>query len=648
MGSPRPDDRQPAWVAAPALPRVMRRVGPGFGRLLPSFGLRPVLQGWAAGSPEHRRRLAIAAPTAVGLAARMPWWRFIARLRRPRRWAAAAFEKPIAPEDRAISRAGPAPGPGPATRPAAGPWARPTSVGRRVVGRALVGQGRQTPAGPAGARPALGRRAPSSGPFRFRRIQREGVVGSPPGAPGLEAESAVPGLMPAKDAHARHGGERDRRPLLGAVGGLAVRAFGHATGLVREWTTARPLEDRPPEERLRPEPRQALPTHLGPGPVVAPERETFARPPVVERRWGRRRVAPGEARGERRVVSPLVIARPRRVRSPFSIFLTRIERFPAVEAKRAGVHQPAPGAAVPEAGAGQATHMAADIRLRRVGRAAGATHTRRSDVLWQAPPGGPQMPAPSSVRDVGVAAGRRESAETGVARTTHMMQTGALRRAARLDTLPSWSLPLARRLVPAGSLPAVATGPEVTRHLKAAGVRAAATGSTIYLERPPDRGPESVEVLAHELSHVADRPVLPRFFMDRAADADEERARAVGRAAGSEATREWSWPQVRGRAGGPPAEASLSISPAASAMTVFRSPEGGEEAAAPITAAPLESAAAAPEAAPETVTSARGARQEAEVPLSDLNSMLSGLLEALEERMLRELERRGGRFAGVF
>jgi hypothetical protein len=201
-------------------------------------------------------------------------------------------------------------------------------------------------------------------------------------------------------------------------------------------------------------------------------------------------------------------------------------------------------------------------------------------------------------------------------------------------------------------------------------------------------------VLAHELSHVADRFVMPRFYGGDLADHGEDRARALGTLAVSAAGR------ARALGADPVGAAAGALSNRSNAArsrgteTVSSLPVGGfggfvaaateagrdvvmrasstgaEELAGGsenIDAPPMtgEEPATLPaqnssiENRPSGGSAAVAATREASrtagelVPgavsaATDSHSRMGDLLEALEERVLAELERRGGRWAGVF
>src|SRR6266545_448834 len=69
------------------------------------------------------------------------------------------------------------------------------------------------------------------------------------------------------------------------------------------------------------------------------------------------------------------------------------------------------------------------------------------------------------------------------------------------------------------------------------GTPGATVGRTIALAEAPSGSPRSLGVLAHELSHVADRPETPRLFGESLLDAGERRARRTGASVASFASR---------------------------------------------------------------------------------------------------------------
>lgn len=72
------------------------------------------------------------------------------------------------------------------------------------------------------------------------------------------------------------------------------------------------------------------------------------------------------------------------------------------------------------------------------------------------------------------------------------------------------------------------TGSDTRAALAAAGKPAATIGRVIHLARAPDRSASSAEILAHELVHVAHPSARPRFFGDNRHGPEEARAQRAG------------------------------------------------------------------------------------------------------------------------
>lgn len=107
------------------------------------------------------------------------------------------------------------------------------------------------------------------------------------------------------------------------------------------------------------------------------------------------------------------------------------------------------------------------------------------------------------------------------------------RRAEAPRPLPMQFRPLARHV--AGHRPVrIASGPASRDALAAVGKVAATTGDTVHLARTPDTSRRSVEVLAHELTHVAHPSPAPRFFDDDHDSVEERRAEIIGRVMAAE------------------------------------------------------------------------------------------------------------------
>jgi hypothetical protein len=269
-----------------------------------------------------------------------------------------------------------------------------------------------------------------------------------------------------------------------------------------------------------------------------------------------------------------------------------------------------------------------------------------------------------------------------------------------------------------GHVPRYRTGHGVRTALRAAGAHAATVDGTLHLPGPPDASPASMGLLAHELTHVAERghhghsaandaPVRPRFFLERlsgAVDTGERQARRVGemvRERASQAVpsglpgtaRHPSLPAVPALPGlgdwSPPDLAALPVGGPAAALSAARQALGDAAGARDAAMSRAGDALGAGSAAlPAAANSALGAlaRQagdtgglpaatagtaastlsgvggladtataglqaavgQAASSAGDLDSRIGALMEAVEDRLLAELERRGGRYAGVF
>ncbi|MDQ3986715.1 MAG: DUF4157 domain-containing protein [Actinomycetota bacterium] len=116
---------------------------------------------------------------------------------------------------------------------------------------------------------------------------------------------------------------------------------------------------------------------------------------------------------------------------------------------------------------------------------------------------------------------------TGVRRRFAFEESARVYPLERPRPLPEWTIPLVRRVVGPGRVVRMTSGVNTRKALRAADSKAAASGNTVHLHDPPRRSADSIAVLAHELSHVADRERAPRFFLDALFDEGERRARAL-------------------------------------------------------------------------------------------------------------------------
>ncbi|MEO3815982.1 DUF4157 domain-containing protein [Plantactinospora sp. B24E8] len=252
--------------------------------------------------------------------------------------------------------------------------------------------------------------------------------------------------------------------------------------------------------------------------------------------------------------------------------------------------------------------------------------------------------------------------------------------------LPSGLHALARAITGRTSPPRFTTGPATRHALAAAGALGATTGSVVHLAAVPS-GPAAATVLAHELAHTRHPVRRPRFLLAGGGgllDDDERQALAAGRdlhaagpagvadtiaagivdrlpvGGGLGAVRELvtqttqavieAMPQfptgavpdsAPGPAGPVPAGSSASWgAPAAG---------GGPAPGSASTGSGWEQLDGAPAAGPPTVGAVpQAAGETGGVPTSGTPLDPDRVVAIVEERLLREIERRGGRWAGVF
>jgi hypothetical protein len=212
--------------------------------------------------------------------------------------------------------------------------------------------------------------------------------------------------------------------------------------------------------------------------------------------------------------------------------------------------------------------------------------------------------------------------------------------------LPQRFEPIARAILPRPERVRIAIDPASRAALAEAGKKAATAGDVVHLARPLDTTPASVDMLAHELTHVAHPSPLVRFFDDDRDSKEERIAREIGEVMSRApvgtppvtpppAPPAGSTGSAAGGAGAPPAPPPMRR----------WSREGGADA--PGAGGPVPVAAAAPPGLLDPTPDRNDAKDN--TPDVGASAAAAGidvdrLLDALEARVIRELERRGRRW----
>jgi hypothetical protein len=252
--------------------------------------------------------------------------------------------------------------------------------------------------------------------------------------------------------------------------------------------------------------------------------------------------------------------------------------------------------------------------------------------------------------------------------------------------LPHYFAPLARAI--AGWRPvAVRTGPSTAAALAAAGKSAATVGGVIHMRRFPDRSAGSAQVVAHELVHVARPSARARFFADDRHSPEETLAEHTGQLARALVAPHVATPPARrshdrlawgtqgmavGALGGllarsndvakppPPPVVRRRSDPSARPSLVERTADLFRQPVAPRVPAIANPEFPAPGdppivrrsswgTPPQTLDSPASEATEATAPGGMNTATFEALVEALEQRVIDELERRGLRHhPGVF
>jgi len=239
--------------------------------------------------------------------------------------------------------------------------------------------------------------------------------------------------------------------------------------------------------------------------------------------------------------------------------------------------------------------------------------------------------------------------------------------------LPIEYRPLATAIVGERQPVRVSTSHASRRALARVGKRAATTGDTIHLDRPRP----TPEVIAHELTHVAHPSPTPRFFADDDRGPEERQAEQVAAVmrrspilpttsaaaamnrpptATSTATARTSPTRgpdtvsasalaaaITGHTSTGAVQRKQVVAPATSATT---SPDTIRRAD-PSTTAPTI-ATLPPSPSTNTTEGASSDQSALRSTPADTRAQFELILELLEERILAQLERRGGRYRGGF
>ncbi|OLB81466.1 MAG: hypothetical protein AUI14_03425 [Actinobacteria bacterium 13_2_20CM_2_71_6] len=221
-------------------------------------------------------------------------------------------------------------------------------------------------------------------------------------------------------------------------------------------------------------------------------------------------------------------------------------------------------------------------------------------------------------------------------------------------------------------------GPATRHALAAAGAHGATTGSVVHLPTAPTPAPGAMlGVVAHELAHARYPVARPRFLLGiphGAADMEERAALAVGRRVESAAS--GGLDQVRagivdqlpvgglGQLGGAASQARAALTGAVPDLPDVSMPDVSLPDVQLPQVPSLGALPGLPGGLPGGITDAANAAANTAVgAVSDAvqtpggtpggasppsNVDIDRLAETLEQRILRQLERRGGRYAGVF
>jgi len=226
--------------------------------------------------------------------------------------------------------------------------------------------------------------------------------------------------------------------------------------------------------------------------------------------------------------------------------------------------------------------------------------------------------------------------------------------------------------------PLFTTGPATRNALAAAGALGATTGTVVHLPSAPAAAPAMSAVLAHELMHTRSPVRRPRFLLDGASgllDDDERQALAAGRqrlaeaapagagivdqlpvggglgAVGDVATRAAKAAVLEATAGPLGAAQGWAGGAQSAVGEAVDSVSGMATGALSAASGGADSVTeAASGTAGQAMSAVQGASQGPGGLASGAKNVLDPdkIVEIVESRLLREIERRGGRWAGMF
>jgi len=240
--------------------------------------------------------------------------------------------------------------------------------------------------------------------------------------------------------------------------------------------------------------------------------------------------------------------------------------------------------------------------------------------------------------------------------------------------LPSAFHTMASAITGRARAPLFTTGPATRHALAAAGALGATTGTVVHLPATPSPAPAVAAVLAHELTHTRSPVRRPRFLlggMSGLLDDDERSALSAGREQLTQAAPMGAGIVDRLPVGGGigavgdvatraarAAVLEAAASPLASATGFLNSASGAATNALGSANGLASNAMGAADGLVSSATSTA-----ADVATGAVSNLVSGttggadkptpldpdqVVEIVEARLLREIERRGGRWAGVF